>query len=103
MPSLFSPPIAFGAYLVLSSILLAVAGWMAARGKPSALKATVYGSGEAAIAGAASPGYKPFFLAALFFAIIHLGVLVVGSGGLTAITGVYLIGLIFSLIALALG
>jgi NADH:ubiquinone oxidoreductase subunit 3 (subunit A) len=103
MPSLFAPPVAFALYLVLTSVLLVVAGSIAARGKQSALKTSVYGSGEAAIPSAASPGYRPFFLTAFFFAILHLGVLVVGSGGLTLMTGVYLIGLIFSLIALALG
>jgi hypothetical protein len=35
--------------------------------------------------------------------MLHLGVLVVGSGGLTIVTGVYLTGLLLSLIALALG
>jgi hypothetical protein len=35
--------------------------------------------------------------------MLHLGVLIVGSGGLTVVTGVYISGLILSLIALALG
>ena len=66
-------------------------------------KTSTYSSGEEAQAGAASPGYRPFFMVAFFFAILHLGVLIVGSGGFTLVTGVYILGLIFSLVALALG
>ncbi len=103
MVNTFSPPIAFLVYLVLTSILLVVAGVSAARGKTSALKTSVYGSGEAARQGAASPGYRPFFMTAFFFAILHLGVLIAGGGSFTPVTGVYLTGLILCLIALALG
>ncbi|MGA2764261.1 MAG: hypothetical protein ABSG17_12940 [Spirochaetia bacterium] len=99
----FSPPVAFAAYLVLCAILLLIAGMAAARSKASALKTSIYGSGEAARASSASPGYRPFFMTAFFFAMLHLGVLIVGSGGLTVVTGVYISGLILSLIALALG
>ncbi len=67
------------------------------------MKNSMYGSGEAAPSGAAAPGYRPFFLIAFFFAILHLGVLVVGSGGLTPITGLYLLGLVVTLVALMLG
>ena len=99
----FSPPIGFAIYLAATALLLVVAGAMSARGQASAMKTSIYGSGEAAQRGAASPGYRPFFMTAFFFAMLHLGVLIVGSGGFTVITGVYLIGLILSLIALALG
>jgi NADH:ubiquinone oxidoreductase subunit 3 (subunit A) len=103
MPVVFSPPVAFAAYILLVGILFAVAQSLAAKGKASAAHTSVYGSGEVAQAGAAAPGYKPFFMAAFFFAILHLGVLVVASGGFTIATGVYIVGLIFSLVALALG
>jgi NADH:ubiquinone oxidoreductase subunit 3 (subunit A) len=103
MVHVFSPPIAFAVYLALAAILIVVAGAVAARGKASELKTSVYGSGEAARASAASPGYRPFFMTAFFFAMLHLGVLIVGSGGLTVITGAYIAGLIVSLVALALG
>jgi len=99
----FSPPIAFVVYLVLAAVLLMVAGAVAARGAASDLKNSMYGSGEAARAGQAAPGYRPFFLTAFFFAMLHLGALIVGSGGLTIVTGVYIAGLILSLVALALG
>ena len=42
-------------------------------------------------------------MVAFFFAILHLGVLIVGSGGFTLVYGVYILGLIFSLVALGLG
>ena len=42
-------------------------------------------------------------MTAFFFAMLHLGVLIVGSGGLTIMTGAYIAGLILSLVALALG
>jgi hypothetical protein len=103
MVQVFSPPIAFLIYLGLTAILLIVSGAAAARGKDTANKTSMYGSGEAAKAGGASPGYRPFFMTAFFFAILHLGVLIVGSGGFTPVNGVYLAGLIVSLIALALG
>jgi NADH:ubiquinone oxidoreductase subunit 3 (subunit A) len=99
----FSPPIAFAIYLALAAVLMVVAGAVAARGKASEMKTSVYGSGEAARANAASPGYRPFFMTAFFFAMLHLGVLIVGSGGLTIVTGAYIAGLIVSLVALALG
>ena len=99
----FSPPVAFGVYLVLCAVLLVIAGMAAAKGKASELKTSIYGSGEAARASSASPGYRPFFMTAFFFAMLHLGVLIVGSGGLTIVTGAYIAGLILSLIALALG
>jgi NADH:ubiquinone oxidoreductase subunit 3 (subunit A) len=103
MPSLFSPPIAFAAYALLVGILLAVATAVSARSASSTSKTSSYGGGEEAQTGQASPGYRPFFLVAFFFAILHLGVLIVGSGGFTPVTGVYILGLIFSLVALALG
>ncbi len=98
-----SPPIGFAIYFALTAVLLVVAGAVSARGPASAMKTSIYGSGEAASRGAASPGYRPFFMTAFFFAILHLGVLIVGSGGFTLVTGVYLVGLILSLVALALG
>ena len=50
-----------------------------------------------------APGYRPFFLSALFFAILHLGVLMIGYGGFTWMTGIYLVGLTLALLALVLG
>jgi hypothetical protein len=102
MHIVFSPLVAFAVYILLAGILLAVAQGLSAKGSASVNKTSIYGSGEAAPVGTASPGYKPFFMVAFFFAILHLGVLIVGSGGFTVVTGIYIVGLIFSLIVLAL-
>lgn len=100
---LLAPPIAFVIYLVLVGILSGIGRALAGSPQASSLKSSTYGSGEAPPTGMAAPGYKPFFAVALFFAILHLGVLMLGSGGLTPIAGVYLIGLILALVALILG
>ena len=49
------------------------------------------------------PGYRQFFVIALFFAVLHLGVIMVGSSDLSSVTVIYLLGLILALIALILG
>ena len=103
MQFILTPPVAFGLYALLVGILLAASWGVAARGAPNETKTSTYGSGEKAQAGMATPGYRPFFMVAFFFAILHLGVLIVGSGGFTPVTGVYILGLIFSLVALGLG
>lgn len=101
--TLLIPPIAFLIYLALVAILDRVGQWMAGPAKPSSLKSSLYAGGEALPKLNAAPGYRPFFVIALFFAILHLGVLMLGSGGLTWISGVYLAGLLVSLVALILG
>jgi NADH:ubiquinone oxidoreductase subunit 3 (subunit A) len=103
MQVILTPPVAFALYALLAGILLAASWGIAARGAPNEAKTSSYGSGEKAQAGMATPGYRPFFMVAFFFAILHLGVLIVGSGGFTPVTGVYILGLIFSLVALGLG
>jgi hypothetical protein len=103
MPSPFSPPIALAVYAILVGLALLAARRISAKSGASAAKTSAYGSGEKAQIGAAVPGYRPFFTVAFFFAILHLGVLIVGSGGFNLDTGVYILGLIFSLVALALG
>ena len=103
MQVILTPPVAFGLYALLVGLLLAASWRVAARSAPSQAKNSIYSSGERAQAGIAAPGYRPFFMVALFFAFLHLGVLIVGTGGFTIVTGVYILGLIFSLVALALG
>ena len=103
MQVLLTPPVALAIYALLVGLLLAAAWRLAARGAPSQAKTSTYSGGEKAQVGIAAPGYKPFFMVAFFFAILHLGVLIVGTGGFTVVTGVYILGLIFSLVALALG
>jgi NADH:ubiquinone oxidoreductase subunit 3 (subunit A) len=101
--SLLSPPLAFLVFVGLSAALYAVGRYLAGPQTPSELKSSLYTGGEAPDSPESAPGYRPFFLIALFFAILHLGVLMIGYGGFTWMTGIYLIGLILALIALVLG
>jgi len=103
MSILLSPPLAILIYIPLVLLITLLGRALAGPSEANAMKSSLYGSGEAASTRLAAPGYRPFFLIALFFAVLHLGVLVLGSGGLTVITGIYLLGLIFALLALILG
>ncbi len=103
MSILLSPPLAFLIYIPLVLLISLLGRVLAGRSPASSMKSSIYGSGEAAPTSLAAPGYRPFFLIALFFAVLHLGVLVLGSGGLTIMTGIYLLGLVFALLALLLG
>ena len=100
---LLSPPVAFLIYIPLVSLIALFGRSLATRGTANPIKSSLYGSGEEAPGSTAVPGYQPFFLIALFFAILHLGILVLGSGGLTPMQGVYLLGLVIALVALMLG
>jgi NADH:ubiquinone oxidoreductase subunit 3 (subunit A) len=100
---LLSPPLAFVAYALLASILASVGRLLAGPGRATPLKTDVYASGEAPPLRPAVPGYRPFFAIALFFAVLHLGVLMLGSGPLSPIVGIYVIGLLLALVALILG
>ncbi len=101
--ALLSPPVAFLFYVVLVAILSGMGRVLAGPTRATPLKASVYASGEAPPTRPAAPGYRPFFVIALFFAVLHLGVLILGSGGLTPTTGMYLVGLLLTLLALLLG
>jgi len=103
MSIILSPPLAFLIYIPLVAIILLGGRSMAAPGTANPMKNTPYGSGEEAPTNAAAPGYRPFFLIAFFFAVLHLGVLVAGSGGLNTTTAIYLFGLVIALVALILG
>lgn len=101
--NLFSPPIAFLFYLILVAILVWIGRALAGPEQPTDLKSSLYGSGEISPNLISAPGYKPFFVIALFFAILHLGVLMLGSGGMNWMSAAYLIGLVVALVALILG
>lgn len=103
MEILLAPPIAFLIYLVLVGILALFGRRLAPNTPGSSLKRSTYASGEAAPESLSAPGYKPFFRVALFFAVLHLGVLVLGSGNLSGVEAVYLGGLALALVALILG
>ena len=99
---LLAPPIAFVLYLLLVGLLSGIGRMLAGSERPNALKSKAYSSGEAAPSGTAVPGYRSFFIIALFFAILHLGVLMLGSVEPSPTAILYLIGLLFALIALIL-
>jgi NADH:ubiquinone oxidoreductase subunit 3 (subunit A) len=103
MDILLSPPLAFLIYVALGGALLGFGRLLAGAGHPSALKSSTYASGEAPPAGAAAPGYGPFFVIALFFAALHLGVLVLASGPLSPGAALFIGGLALALLVLILG
>lgn len=100
---LLTPPFAFGIYAVLVGILYLAGKSIAMRGKASASKESGYASGEKHDLEPAAPGYRPFFVVALFFAILHLGVLMLGTSRLEPAILVYIGGLMLALLALILG
>lgn len=100
---LLSPLVAFLVYLVMVFIVSGLGKLFSATGLKTQFKTATYASGEEHDPLPAAPGYRQFFVVALFFAILHLGVLMIGSSGLSAVAGPYLLGLILALIALILG
>lgn len=103
MEILLSPPVAFLLYIPLVLLITWVGRQLAGPGNPGVAKSSSYGSGEKAPHMAAAPGYRPFFLVAFFFAILHLGMLVLGIGNLSWQHAIYLCGLALTLVALILG
>lgn len=99
---LLAPPLAFVVYLALVGVLYGVGRFAAGRPHASSLKSGAYASGEAAPARMALPGYRSFFVIALFFAVLHLGALVLGSSDLNWLAAAYTIGLALVLLALIL-
>jgi NADH:ubiquinone oxidoreductase subunit 3 (subunit A) len=103
MNILLSPPLAFLIYIPLILVIVWLGRQLAGPGKSDPTKSSLYGSGEEAPMFTAAPGYKPFFLVALFFAILHLGMLMLGLAGESPIAIGYLVGLAVALVALILG
>ena len=103
MEIILTPPIAFLIYIPLVFLITWVGKQLAGPEKPSTAKSSTYGGGEKASSIAAAPGYRPFFLVAFFFAILHLGMLVVGTGEFNGPQAIYITGLALALIALIIG
>ena len=104
MQVILTPPVAFILYIALVVILFGVGRVLAGKGKPSEEKSSIYASGEAFPPLTHSlPGYRGFFVIALFFAVLHLGVLMLGSSAASPISIVYLIGLMLALVVLIIG
>ncbi len=103
MQVILTPPVAFILYFVLAAILFGVGRVLAGKGKPSEEKSSIYASGEASPLARSLPGYRGFFVIALFFAVLHLGVLMLGSSAVSPVSIVYLIGLMLALVVLIIG
>ena len=103
MQIIFTPLLAFLIYLLLVGLLSLLGKRFAATSGQSTFKNTTYSSGEAAPTRMAAPGYRPFFVVALFFAVLHLGVLVMSTSGASPVMIIYLFGLLLALLALILG
>jgi NADH:ubiquinone oxidoreductase subunit 3 (subunit A) len=103
MSYLLIPPIAFVLYLALVGLMSGMGRLLAGPEKPNPLKQSSYTGGEEMSSKMGVPGYRPFFVVALFFAVLHLSVLVLGSSFASPIAILYLIGLIMVLLALILG
>ncbi len=103
MEILLTPPLAFLILLPLGFLIFWIGKKLAGKEHPDPVKSSPYGSGERAPTNSAAPGYRPFFLIAFFFAILHLGMLVIGTSSLNLVSGLYIAGLILALAAFILG
>lgn len=104
MNILLSPPLAFLIYIPLVLIIVWLGKTLSSAPNRSGMReSSLYSSGEQAPTTQAAPGYRPFFLIAFFFAILHLAMLVLGSSPLRWTTAVYVVGVILALVALILG
>ena len=100
---LLSPLVAFLIYVAAASLISGLGKLFSAQGRKTEFKTAAYASGEENDPIPAAPGYRQFFVVALFFAVLHLGVLMIGSSDLSSVAGIYLLGLILALVALILG
>ena len=62
-----APPLAFVLYLLLVGLLAILGRLLAGPSQATAMKQSAYSSGEAPPQTTAAPGYRPFFVVALFF------------------------------------
>ena len=100
---LLAPLVAFFIYFLVVAIASGLGFLFSAKGLETEFKTATYASGEENDPVPAAPGYRQFFVIALFFAVLHLGVLMVGSSGLSPAAIPYLLGLMLVLVALILG
>jgi NADH:ubiquinone oxidoreductase subunit 3 (subunit A) len=96
MNVLLFPPIAFLLYLGLIALLSMVGQ------KASSAESTAYASGEMAPNDSAASGYKAFSQFALFFAVFHLGILLLATAGAGFMSFIFLIFLMLLLVVLML-
>jgi NADH:ubiquinone oxidoreductase subunit 3 (subunit A) len=100
MELLFSPLIAFPIYLGLLSLLFW--GRHVSSNSDASEDNAAYASGESAPAVSAAAGYEAFSQFALFFAVFHLAVLLLATGGGHIMTGIFLLFLMLMLLVILL-
>ncbi len=103
MDVILTPPVAFLLYIFLVAVISGLGRMLAGPEKMNGVKSSTYAGGEEAPEQMAAPGYRPFFVIALFFAILHLGVLMLGSSQPSWPSALYMGGLLLALLALILG
>ena len=97
---LASPPVGFLVSLALAAGLSLIGRLLAGPSHATSRASETYASGEAGPRRPAAPGYEPFFATAIFFTILHLGVLVVAMGAPSLLVLLYLGGLALALAVL---
>lgn len=111
MEIILTPPVAFVLYIGLVGLLFGFGRLLAPAARRTVTKSSIYAGGEEAVTSKAAPGYRRFFIVALFFAVLHLGALVLATAGLAGgavVIGsgfwvallIYLIGLSITLLIL---
>jgi NADH:ubiquinone oxidoreductase subunit 3 (subunit A) len=100
---LLSPPIAFVIYLLLVGLLTGMGYMLAGHHRTNWLHSMTYAGGEAGPSKAGAPGYQSFFSIALFFAVLHLGALILGGAVASPALLIYIGGLALVLLTLILG
>lgn len=103
MNILLAPPTAFLIYMLLVALLMLI-GRVLAGSASTSTDNELYASGEAPPQEPEKnvPGYRPFFVTALFFAVLHLGVVMLATSPASNIAVIYLLGLMLALITLIL-
>ena len=101
MDLIFAPPTAFLIYMAIAMLIARLGRALAGPEKPNPRKASQIAGGEPVSGKMAAPGYRPFFLIALFFALLHLGVLLLATADSWAAI-IYLVGLVCSLMVFVL-
>lgn len=89
MNFLLFPPVAFLLYLGLVAILFAVGRFLAGNTERRERR-SAYASGEAAPQEEAASGYRAFSQLALYFAVLHLGILLLATGTATWMSIIFL-------------
>jgi len=82
MELILTPPVALLIYIGLVIILYGIGRFLAPKTRTNPEKSSIYAGGEVANTSKAAPGYRRFFVIALFFAVLHLAALVLATAGL---------------------